>query len=147
MQDQINIPISIPIEGDDEDSLMENCGCNIQQDDDFKSNQDTCPIYNNAPNIAEKATDHVVEDNAPIFNRLEHSDPHNESNACVNYTFELLLDSDFDPDNKQVCLPQFDTSNLVENFNDSLSETNPSNWYIEDTPHTHEPLEPVSKEL
>ena len=77
---------------------MENCGCNIQQDDDFKSYQDTCPIYNNAPNIAEKATDHVVEDNAPIFNRLDHSDQHNEANACVNYTFELILDSDFDPD-------------------------------------------------
>ena len=63
----------------------------------------------------------------------------------MNYTFELLLDSDFDPDNKQVCMPQFDTSILLEDYNDSPSEPNPCNWYIEDMPHAQEHLEPVSK--
>jgi hypothetical protein len=123
-------------------------------------------IYHNgttAPYIADKVTELIVDDSAPISNRLGHYDSHNKSNVCVNNTFELLLDSDFDIENKQIYLPQCETFHLLDDTlkinprcettqlfdedNDLPCEPNTCPWYIDDVPRTLEPLEPVSRTL
>ena len=43
-----------------------------------------------------------IDDSLLITNRLDHYDQQYGSDVCVNNTFELLLDSEFDPDNRQI---------------------------------------------